>query len=351
MTPGAAMPDPAGQGLQPERRTPGEEPWFDAAARAFAGGISRRAALKRVAAGLATTAVPSLLRGERASASSSLLARPAVGPPGHCGIPTPKCPHTLFPYTRECRQKHQVKDSAKNGCGAEKGFWTSVGIPPDRPLGLANFNGPCNIHDCCYGTCGADKRKCDQNFREGMRDACNDAKPGVFLIDDALFAICAGVADIYHSVVSGEKGQEAYDTAQKDYCKCCGCDDDSQCKQTNDKLTCCDRDCVDLQTDVKHCGSCGHACPSGGECRGGRCYVEPVCPSTQYLNGSALEPNCSMQAPAGCTAACDVHICPSTSDHNCFGCCRPEDTCCSGGPPYRCCPPGSVCTSDGCVAQ
>lgn len=37
------------------------------------------------------------------------------------------------------------------------------------------------------------------------------------------------------------------------------------------------RVCVDLQSDPRHCGACGHACPMGSGCVAGRCCGSPSC--------------------------------------------------------------------------
>ena len=42
----------------------------------------------------------------------------------------------------------------------------------DTFAGLVSFEEPCFRHDVCYGTCGADKAKCDRTLRLDMRRQC-----------------------------------------------------------------------------------------------------------------------------------------------------------------------------------
>lgn len=56
-----------------------------------------------------------------------------------------------------------------NGCGDKS--WKGK-LVPNRPAGGADFEEACNKHDTCYGTCGADKAKCDKDFMDNMEGAC-----------------------------------------------------------------------------------------------------------------------------------------------------------------------------------
>ncbi|MDP0490673.1 MAG: RHS repeat-associated core domain-containing protein [Verrucomicrobiota bacterium JB023] len=116
--------------------------------------------------------------------------------------------------TKEGRTKEQGEEPGEgNGCGAEGGISFS-----DNP-GRANFKPCCNEHDKCYATCGADKDKCDQDFRKCMRKACATVYerwniPGR--------AACYIVAHSYYVAVKNGGGG-AYERAQDKHCKweCC----------------------------------------------------------------------------------------------------------------------------------
>jgi len=84
-------------------------------------------------------------------------------------------------------------------------------IVPDNPFGF-QFSQACNLHDNCYGTCGASKEDCDQAFCARLRSACNSrGSPGGCAILSQLY--CA-------AVVVG--GGEAYEDAQNSDCSNCG---------------------------------------------------------------------------------------------------------------------------------
>ncbi len=64
-------------------------------------------------------------------------------------------------------------------------------------------------------------------------------------------------------------------------------------------VECCDGKCVDLYTDPRNCGRCGHACKPGTVC----------------LRNECLEPLCQ--------ASCDGGMCCG------FYCCTPDEVCCA----------------------
>ena len=135
--------------------------------------------------------------------------------------------------------------------------------------------------------------------------------------------------------------------------------------------------CVDAQTDMAHCGTCGNSCPEDAVCIGGQCKrcSQVVC---EKPAGSQPDPeqNCQCVCPPGTEDCCDVCVvsgqccgcvsCPPprvccdattnlctdlmTDVHNCGACgatCAGTDSCVNG----QCvsasaCPPG--CTSDCC---
>lgn len=92
--------------------------------------------------------------------------------------------------------------------------------------------------------------------------------------------------------------------------------------------TLCDRTCVDLLTDLEHCGDCGVEIPVGGQCIEG----SPACPNLE-------------------DAVCDgVCIDISVSNQNCGACDEqvPFGASCEGGEPV--CPDGQEICGDTCLA-
>lgn len=46
---------------------------------------------------------------------------------------------------------------------------------PDCPFDLVCFTSACEAHNLCYGTCGASKTDCDNQFHQDMILICNDS--------------------------------------------------------------------------------------------------------------------------------------------------------------------------------
>jgi group XII secretory phospholipase A2 precursor (PLA2G12) len=87
---------------------------------------------------------------------------------------------------------------------------------PEDFRGLVSFSDACKKHDQCYGKCGANKAKCDNDLRNDMRAACKKlySSGGLhFVLGD-----CYDRADIYYKAVNS-LGQSAFDAAQKK-CTC-----------------------------------------------------------------------------------------------------------------------------------
>jgi hypothetical protein len=90
----------------------------------------------------------------------------------------------------------------------------------------------------------------------------------------------------------------------------------------------CGTRCVNLQTNARNCGRCGHVCPVGGHCTAGHC----ACPV-----GDAV-----------CSAAC---VALAHDPKNCGFCghvCRTNQVC-SGGHCLTACPSGETNCSNACV--
>lgn len=121
-------------------------------------------------------------------------------------------------------QKCTPPEPTSNGCGAAAmgggNLFTNCGlIPPTIPGGLLTpycFTLPCDLHDICYGTCGADKAQCDQNFLADMLDVCSKAAPN----NPVGYSFCAARAYAYYNAVSIFGGNLAYVPAQAAACVC-----------------------------------------------------------------------------------------------------------------------------------
>src|SRR5262249_5358140 len=96
-----------------------------------------------------------------------------------------------------------------------------------------SFESSCITHDECYSTCGQAKGSCDAQMRNLLLAACQNYYVPLIAgfkragaVGSALSATislqnCLNMSEEFFGAVSSRRGQEAYDTAQKDYCKCC----------------------------------------------------------------------------------------------------------------------------------
>src|SRR5271166_4657831 len=151
--------------------------------------------------------------------------------------------------------------------------------------------------------------------------------------------------------------------------------------------------CVDLNTDPNHCGKCGHQCPTGQVCLGGRCHCpateqecgktangDSICcaPGLDCCNGQCVNTQTDAANCGACGVSCGsgncVHgVCQCPPGTACrAGCCTdpahpvcasaswsPVPWCCPAGyvsacpatprlPYVYCCEPGTICCSAGC---
>jgi len=116
----------------------------------------------------------------------------------------------------------------------------------------------------------------------------------------------------------------------------------------------CGSTCVDLQTSVANCGTCGTACGTGQVCAAGRCG----CPTGQLLCGNAcVTPTTDRNNCGACGRVCSTGfnctagacVCP-TGQSNCNGTCRTLTTDTANcGACGTVCPTGSACTAGACV--
>ena len=109
--------------------------------------------------------------------------------------------------------------------------------------------------------------------------------------------------------------------------------------------------CVNLQTDVNNCGSCGNVCAKGEVCQGGHC-VNVGCPTTTpaccAAGGGTCTPFISCQNMPGClcettmegTVACIVPVCTGRTCTMSTDC-NPNEVCFVSG--LSCCGTGSFC--------
>ena len=76
------------------------------------------------------------------------------------------------------------------------------------------------MHDKCYDTCNKDREKCDDNFKECLRDTCHH-NAILKKHDSKQLVKCEQVSDIMHSGTIG-LGCAPYKEAQRNACLCNG---------------------------------------------------------------------------------------------------------------------------------
>ncbi|MCB9611908.1 MAG: hypothetical protein H6722_05565 [Sandaracinus sp.] len=106
----------------------------------------------------------------------------------------------------------------------------------------------------------------------------------------------------------------------------CRCGSGPPCTGTR---LCCGGSCVDISSDVVHCGACGRACGGTDACCSGVC-----------INTRTNFDNCG-----GCGRACDGDVADGCSAGSCT--CRGESEC--RGPSCQCIPPMPPVTFGGCT--
>jgi len=143
-------------------------------------------------------------------ASGRFLQRDPIGIRGDLNV---------YEYVRSNPLAHT--DPFGLACGSG---WTDTVVPDTEPCG-ASFEGPCQTHDDCYGTCGSDKDICDENFRDDMITSC-----GAYHIPDSwwcnpfwplYYLSCLYTAEAYYNAVV-DWGCGAYDDAQDEVCPSAG---------------------------------------------------------------------------------------------------------------------------------
>ena len=97
-------------------------------------------------------------------------------------------------------------DATHDYCGSLGSEW----VPESDPLGSSNYQHACDIHDTCYGTCGAEKISCDWDLSENMASECREQG------DSCNVAAVSYMAGLNLPLAGG---QSAFDRNQSD-CVC-----------------------------------------------------------------------------------------------------------------------------------
>jgi alpha-tubulin suppressor-like RCC1 family protein len=132
-----------------------------------------------------------------------------------------------YSVSGDCSTECEAPIPSANGCGAAAlgggnpitncGVIPPVFIPFGGPLTYC-FTTPCDNHDRCYGTCGADKNRCDTTFLNEMLAVCSSS----YTNNPGAYAACEARAHAYFAAVAIFGGTLAYEPAQKDACGCSG---------------------------------------------------------------------------------------------------------------------------------
>ncbi len=144
----------------------------------------------------------------------------AYDPKKQCCTPTGVQPKVKDFSARDCRKTLTPRPSYRptaNGCGS-KDFDVPDTWPAKGKGRKAKFTQACNVHDYCYGTCKADKDKCDKEFCRNLKLACKQTWPDK--ADRKRRAGCDDRADLYCAGVI-LAGDSAYWNAQEEACHCC----------------------------------------------------------------------------------------------------------------------------------
>lgn len=97
----------------------------------------------------------------------------------------------------------------------------------------------------------------------------------------------------------------------------------------------CGRECVNTQSDPKHCGGCNKRCASGHSCKAGRCTSKLGCRAGHHFCTSGAATPCPRTSNPNCLCITDVHGTPRCVDRTvgtCSDCTRNAD-----------CGPGMAC--------
>jgi hypothetical protein len=109
---------------------------------------------------------------------------------------------------------------------------------------------------------------------------------------------------------------------------------------------CCSGTCIDLQSDVNNCGSCGNVCNSLQTCNSGQCGEPPSCICTTPTTCASGTGTCCGTAPGGSPQCyCFTEVNTSQVLCACAQFCDPSRPTCSSSAE---CPSGSFCGINPC---
>ena len=152
---------------------------------------------------------------------------------------------------------------------------------------------------------------------------------------------CDGIVDDEPAVDAACEASTPGDVCESGACSC--------------KTMCGGATCVDLSTDLDHCGACATPCPTGATCLAGAC----ACPSGQTAcNGACVNEQkdpancggCSTACPAAQTCQNGTCACPTVGESLCGSACVDEltdNTHCGGC--GTTCPAYETCQSGVCA--
>lgn len=106
-------------------------------------------------------------------------------------------------------QREVIIAGAESECGP-----IEVGvIVPDCPVRGACFTPACSAHNLCYGSCGVDRKTCDEQFFRDLIGICNDG----FSLTDPGYTNCRYFALTYWAAVQ-QYGAAAFQVTQEGVC-------------------------------------------------------------------------------------------------------------------------------------
>lgn len=255
------------------------------------------------------------------------------------------------------------------------GCWGNSECRSDEDCGEGHFCAPTGGVMVSPGVCIAEENAWD--FDEDAGD--DDAKGGDGDTDDG---------DVDTSAPECDDGQVSGDQTDVDCggSVCPPCENGKNCNVDGDCIsdfcddgicanpcgggeTSCGGDCVDLQSNENHCGSCDNDCSEDEECNGGTCECIAECCGDADCDGllSCVEGVCECTTECCADSDCFAHLeCSAGGSCECnYSCCTPDD--CAGGAYDECsnrwecidssepcedscdCPAGWHCSSNSCM--
>jgi hypothetical protein len=195
----------------------GSDHLVDRVARARAGGLSRREALRMllgasVAAAAGGAVAATVVTRDHHATTEQVRSKAPAAPQADSGCDGTRRPLTGPDDCQGSRVSKQGYTPTFNGCGP-----AGVGgyVVPDQWDDYV-LTPACDNHDRCYGTCGSSKDTCDMNFLNDMRNICQaDFGPWNPNRYD-----CYSASWIYYQAVH-QFGGGPYADGQVEGCDCC----------------------------------------------------------------------------------------------------------------------------------